>query len=294
MRPAFITVSATTLIAAVALLGTFATRSHADPPLPYHRYAPNLASDSATGSIPSSPSPEPPAEFLLQGGCVETPASPYQIVGYEIQSTPGNFFYSHAYATQQNEPFTHTGVLSTYLDIPAGSALPAGWTQGWDAPIVDGRADIFTRLPGVPGTYTIEIVPGPNQVAQGSPVTFNAPGDCIPLDLNTWIPPAHDLHFPLDGLAGLSVTGGTCLGFTTNLEITIAPDGTLTFFQPDTLDTNTGNLWPAPGGGFEFVVTNHQHPEAYAGVISPDLTHISGWTAWNNACLWAFDAIVTY
>jgi hypothetical protein len=38
----------------------------------------------------------------------------YTILGLEVVPSPSNFFYSHAYAMQYGEPFTHTGVLVNY------------------------------------------------------------------------------------------------------------------------------------------------------------------------------------
>ena len=38
----------------------------------------------------------------------------YTILGQEVVQSPNNFFYSHAYAMQYGEPFTHTGVLASY------------------------------------------------------------------------------------------------------------------------------------------------------------------------------------
>ena len=35
-------------------------------------------------------------------------------LGYEVIPATGNFFYSHSYTMFNSEPFTHTGVLSTY------------------------------------------------------------------------------------------------------------------------------------------------------------------------------------
>ncbi|MEX2171142.1 MAG: outer membrane beta-barrel protein [Pirellulales bacterium] len=52
-------------------------------------------------------------------------------VGYEVVMAPGNFFYSHSYTQYNSEPFTHTGVLSTYNGID-NMTLYAGWTLGWD------------------------------------------------------------------------------------------------------------------------------------------------------------------
>ena len=38
----------------------------------------------------------------------------YTILGQEVVQSPNNFFYSHSYAMQYGEPFTHTGVLVSY------------------------------------------------------------------------------------------------------------------------------------------------------------------------------------
>lgn len=38
----------------------------------------------------------------------------YTILGQEVVPATGNFFYSHAYAMQYGEPFTHTGLLASY------------------------------------------------------------------------------------------------------------------------------------------------------------------------------------
>ena len=60
----------------------------------------------------------------------------YTPIGYEVVTTPDNFFYSHAYTMQYGEPFTHTGFLGSYsfnenwsgmLGTVTGSA-----TGGWD------------------------------------------------------------------------------------------------------------------------------------------------------------------
>lgn len=59
----------------------------------------------------------------------------YTIVGYEVVTAPGNFFYSHSYTMFNSEPFTHTGALATYsgvdnVDIYAGYVF--GWDTGFD------------------------------------------------------------------------------------------------------------------------------------------------------------------
>ncbi len=46
----------------------------------------------------------------------------YTILGYEVVPAPNNFFYSHAYAMQYGEPFTHTGALINY---PISSSITA-------------------------------------------------------------------------------------------------------------------------------------------------------------------------
>lgn len=55
----------------------------------------------------------------------------YTLVGYEVVTAPGNFFYSHAYTMFNNEPFTHTGALATY-SASDNVDIYGGWTSGWD------------------------------------------------------------------------------------------------------------------------------------------------------------------
>ena len=55
----------------------------------------------------------------------------YTLVGYEVVTAPDNFFYSHALTMFNSEPFTHTGVLTTYSGFE-GITLYNGWTLGWD------------------------------------------------------------------------------------------------------------------------------------------------------------------
>ncbi|MFN5744512.1 MAG: porin [Methylococcaceae bacterium] len=60
----------------------------------------------------------------------------YTILGYEVVTAPDNFFYSHAYTMQYGEPFTHTGVLATYVFddnwTMSGGAVTGSSTGGWD------------------------------------------------------------------------------------------------------------------------------------------------------------------
>jgi hypothetical protein len=64
----------------------------------------------------------------------------YTPIGYEVVTSPDNFFYSHAYTMQYGEPFTHTGLLANYAfdknwstvaGLLTGSAT-GGWDGGWN------------------------------------------------------------------------------------------------------------------------------------------------------------------
>jgi hypothetical protein len=55
----------------------------------------------------------------------------YTMVGYEVVPATGNFFYSHAYTMFNSEPFTHTGVISTY-QLSCNVEVYGGWVAGWD------------------------------------------------------------------------------------------------------------------------------------------------------------------
>jgi len=60
----------------------------------------------------------------------------YTPVGYEVVTAPDNFFVTKPYTFQYGEPFTHTGLLSTYTFNPnwqvnAGAVTGSG-TGGWD------------------------------------------------------------------------------------------------------------------------------------------------------------------
>jgi hypothetical protein len=56
----------------------------------------------------------------------------YTLIGYEVVTAPGNFFYTHAYTMQYGEPFTHSGALLSY-DINDNISFTGGVTTGWDA-----------------------------------------------------------------------------------------------------------------------------------------------------------------
>ena len=55
----------------------------------------------------------------------------FTILGYERVQAPANFFYSHSYAHQYAEPFTHTGMLAMW-DLSDQWSLAAGFHRGAD------------------------------------------------------------------------------------------------------------------------------------------------------------------
>ena len=76
----------------------------------------------------------------------------FTICGYEVVPATGNFFYSHALTMFNTEPFTHTGVLSTYTGID-GLTLYNGWTAGWDTGFTSSNAG-STYL----GGFTVDLM----------------------------------------------------------------------------------------------------------------------------------------
>lgn len=55
----------------------------------------------------------------------------YTPVGYEVVTTPDNFFFSKQITFYNSEPFTHTGALGTYK-VNDKLTVIGGWTLGWD------------------------------------------------------------------------------------------------------------------------------------------------------------------
>jgi len=55
----------------------------------------------------------------------------YTIIGYEVVTSPDNFFYSHAYTMNYGEPFTHTGALLSY-QVNNNWSITGGAVNGWD------------------------------------------------------------------------------------------------------------------------------------------------------------------
>mgnify|MGYP000703969326 CR=1 FL=1 len=63
----------------------------------------------------------------------------YTSIGYEVVTSPDNFFYSHAYTMLYAEPFTHTGAMFSY-DINDNVSINAGTVLGWDNATTNGGA----------------------------------------------------------------------------------------------------------------------------------------------------------
>jgi hypothetical protein len=60
----------------------------------------------------------------------------FTIVGNEVVQATGNFFYSRQFTFYNAEPFTHTGVLTTY-NIDDDTQIYNGWVAGWDSGFTD-------------------------------------------------------------------------------------------------------------------------------------------------------------
>lgn len=56
----------------------------------------------------------------------------FTTIGYEVVAATGNFFYSHSYTMYNSEPFTHTGVLTTYA-LTEDTKIYNGYVMGWDS-----------------------------------------------------------------------------------------------------------------------------------------------------------------
>ena len=60
----------------------------------------------------------------------------FTIIGNEVVQATGNFFYSRQFTFYNAEPFTHTGVLSTYT-VDEDTQLWNGYVAGWDSGFED-------------------------------------------------------------------------------------------------------------------------------------------------------------
>lgn len=56
----------------------------------------------------------------------------FTTIGYEVVAATGNFFYSHSYTMYNSEPFTHTGMLTTYA-LTEDTKIYNGYVMGWDS-----------------------------------------------------------------------------------------------------------------------------------------------------------------
>jgi Putative beta-barrel porin-2, OmpL-like. bbp2 len=65
----------------------------------------------------------------------------FTIVGNEVVQATGNFFYSRQFTFYNAEPFTHTGLLSTY-QLNECTTLWNGYVMGWDSGFED-NGDAF-------------------------------------------------------------------------------------------------------------------------------------------------------
>jgi hypothetical protein len=70
----------------------------------------------------------------------------YTTIGYEVVTSPDNFFYSHAYTMQYGEPFTHTGFLAEYA-LNDNVSVSGGIVSGWDD--FENEDDQYSFLGGV-------------------------------------------------------------------------------------------------------------------------------------------------
>jgi Putative beta-barrel porin-2, OmpL-like. bbp2 len=82
----------------------------------------------------------------------------FTIIGHEVVQATGNFFYSHSYTMYNSEPFTHTGVLSTYK-VADGISMYNGWVQGWDSGFED-NGDAYLGGGSVKLTDNIDYISG--------------------------------------------------------------------------------------------------------------------------------------
>ncbi|MGN6546883.1 MAG: outer membrane beta-barrel protein, partial [Aureliella sp.] len=60
----------------------------------------------------------------------------FTIIGNEVVQATGNFFYSRQFTFYNAEPFTHTGVLSTYA-LDEDTTVWNGYVMGWDSGFQD-------------------------------------------------------------------------------------------------------------------------------------------------------------
>lgn len=86
--------------------------------------------------------PQAYAEFNLPvgNGLAVKAGHFYTPIGYEVVTSPDNFFVTKPYTFQYGEPFTHTGILANYTvnsnwSVSGGAvtgSATGGWDGGWD------------------------------------------------------------------------------------------------------------------------------------------------------------------
>ncbi|MDG2305657.1 MAG: outer membrane beta-barrel protein [Candidatus Binatia bacterium] len=117
-------------------------------------------------------------DFSLIGGHF------YTLLGYEVVTSPDNFFFSHAFTMYFSEAFTHTGALLNYSGLDMFEFY-AGWTAGWDtgfdqfgggSSFLGGAS--FTPIDEVSVTY---ILTGGNLGAIGDGYSHSIVVDTAPL-----------------------------------------------------------------------------------------------------------------
>lgn len=95
----------------------------------------------------------------------------YTPIGYEVVTSPNNFFLSRQLTFYNSEPFTHTGFLGTY-QVSENLSVVSGWTAGWDTG--------FTRFNdgsnGV-GGFTAQLTENINLAWYGAAGNFGWRGD---------------------------------------------------------------------------------------------------------------------
>lgn len=287
MRAVLFVLAATlTLLGGLLIARQAPASNHAAAP-PYRAVVPALARDEPSGLHTPTPGPE---VWLIEAGCYVAPGHTYTVAGYEVSQAPQDFYYAHAVATYQGEPFIHTGNLDFVLSGPGSFSEPAsafatgGVAEGWFS--AAANEGIFSE-----GDYQLALLNGP-QVAPGSTTTFTIPGDCEPLPFDRFLAGT----FPQVHVFQATFSQGNCPGFATTLELTLSAGGQARFFQPDTGDLNEGHYWPAgpPGSNFRLFVFNADEPEAYFGLLSTNLQTFSGQATWKEQCLWQVAAVRGY
>lgn len=90
----------------------------------------------------------------------------YTIIGYEVVTTPDNFFTTLPYTFQYGEPFTHTGAMATQK-LSDKLAVHGCVIRGWDNWVDNNTAKSFmggvTWTPGDNTNVTMNMITGPEQ-----------------------------------------------------------------------------------------------------------------------------------